>query len=133
MSQLIGSNILSTIAFFAVAGYGLVMGWSHGLVKEVCSTIGIFVGILFAWYCYTHFNLSLGATLLVCLLFPIGFSVLATILSKLLNNIVIIGFFHRLGGALVGGTKYVVLLWLIIKVIQSKDEWANLLLETTNM
>lgn len=133
MSQLIGSNILATIAFFAVVGYGLVTGWSHGLVKEVCSTIGVFVGIIFAWYCYNRFCLSLGTTLVICLLFPLVFSLLATLLSNLLNKIIIIGFFHRLGGALVGGVKYVVLLWLIIKVIQSNDAWANLLLETTNM
>lgn len=133
MSQLIGYNVLTTIAFVAVVGYGVITGWSRGLVKEVCSTGGVFVGILLAWYCYNHFNLPLGATLLICLLFPIVFGMLATVLSKILNQIIIIGFFHRLGGALLGGLKYVVLLWLIAKVIQSNDAWANLLLETTNM
>ena len=133
MSQLIGSNTLVTIAFFAVVCYGLVTGWTHGLVKEVCSTIGVFVGIFVACYFHDHFNLPLGATLLICLFFPIGFSMLASLLSNLLNHIFVIGFFHRLGGSGVGGVMYIVLLWLIIKVIQSNDEWANLLLETTNM
>lgn len=126
-------NTLALIAFIAVMGYGMVTGWSRGLVKEVCSTVGVFVGIFVAWYCYTHFALPFWAIVLVCLFFPLGFSMVASALSSLLNKIFIIGFFHRLGGALVGGVKYVALLWLVIKVIQSKDEWANLLLETTNM
>lgn len=133
MSELIGYNALTLIAFVIVIGYGVVTGWSRGLVKEVCSIVGIFVGIGAAWYCYDSFHLPLGPTLIICLLVPIVFSVLATFLSNLLNHIIIIGFFHRLGGAVVGGMKYVVLMWFLAEVIQSNSEWAKLLLETTNM
>ncbi len=133
MGQIIGYNLLTLISFIIVLVYGLVMGWSRGLIKEACATAGIGAGVLFAYYCYDHFQWPLGSTLLVCLVIPIALSIVASGLSKFLDHIVIVGTVNKLGGAVVGCLKYVVLLWLITKIIASKPEWENLLLTPMNM
>ncbi len=112
----------------AVLLYGLVKGWINGLVKELCSTLGFVVGCLAAYYCYTHYGLALGWTLLVCILFPIALGVVASLLSAVLNCISVVGTLNKLLGALVGCVKYALLIGFILWVIEKVEEWKNLLI-----
>lgn len=107
--------------------YGVVTGWTNGLLKEVCSTAGFLVGMYVAWYCYSNMGLDPMYALALCLLFPLGLGIVANILSKGLNNLFVIGTVNRLLGAVLGGAKFALLIYILSEIIKKIEEWKNLL------
>jgi len=107
--------------------YGLISGWIHGLLKELCSTLGFAAGLFLAYYCYQHYHLGLGWAVLVALVFPIGLGLLASLVSTLLNETPVLGTVNRLLGALVGCLKFVVLIFFVMWIAGKLEEWKSLL------
>ncbi len=113
--------------------YGLVKGWMNGLIKELCSTLGIIVGCVVAHYCYTRYGLGLGWTLLVCITFPLVLGVVASLLSAVVERIFVVGTLNKFLGALVGCVKYALLIGFILLAIDKVEEWKELLIREMNM
>ncbi len=107
--------------------YGLISGWINGLLKELCSTLGFALGLFLAYYCYEHYSLGLGWSLLLALVFPLGLGLLASLVSKLLNGTPVLGTMNRLLGAVVGCLKIVVLIFFIMWIAGKFEEWKSLL------
>ncbi len=107
--------------------YGLVKGWCNGLVKELCSMAGFVVGCIVAYYCHVHFGLGLGWTLLLCILFPLGLGIAASLLSAVIKHAPVVGTLNRLFGSLLGAAKYGLLVVFVLKMIDKVEEWKNLL------
>ena len=107
--------------------YGLISGWIHGLVKEICSTLGFAVGIYLAYYCYEHYALGVWWAVLLALLFPLALGLLATLISKVLEFTPVVGTMNKMLGAVVGCLKYGVLILFVMWVAGKLDEWKSLL------
>ncbi len=115
------------VACAVVLLYGFVKGWSNGLVKEICSTVGFVLGCIVAYYCYKHYGLGLGWTLLICIVFPIGLGLVASLLSVIIKITPVAGTLNRLLGALLGAAKYGLLMGFLLNIIDKVEEWKNLL------
>ena len=115
-----------------VALYALWKGWSHGFLKELVSLLGFFAGLLVAALCYrylgthltvtgTRFNMitSIVAFLLLWIVLPMTLGVVATVISKAVNHILVIGKINRFGGAVVSVVKYAILLSCVFNVMNS--------------
>lgn len=107
--------------------YGLVSGWSNGLVKELCSTTGFVLGCFLAWYGYTHYGLGLGWALVLCIGFPIVLGFVASLVSKVLEHIIVVGTLNHLLGALLGCVKYGLVIGLILNLMDKAPALQNLL------
>ncbi len=105
--------------------YGLISGWKSGLLKEICSTVGFVIGFLVAWHCHTHYRLPWGWTLLLCIALPIVLGFLASLVSAVINHIIIIGTINRLLGAILGCAKYGVFMYIIMLIVSDVAEWAK--------
>lgn len=108
--------------------YGVVTGWQNGLVKEVCSSAGFLLGLLLAYYCYTHFGMELVWAVALCIFFPLGLGLVANILSRGLNRVFFVGWANHVLGALLGGAKCAILVYVVAGLIKKCEEWKNLLL-----
>ena len=98
------------IIFAALLVYGAITGWKHGLVKEACSSFGVLIGIILAYRYYDVIGYGIWGFALICLAVPIVLGILASMVSYFLNHLFVIGFVHRLAGALLGMVKYAILL-----------------------
>ncbi len=107
--------------------YGFRSGWRNGLIKEICSTVGFIAGCLLAWYCHTNYNVGWGWTLLLCIVFPIVLGFLASLVSKMLSAIIIVGTINKFLGAIVGLLKYGILIVFIIAILKEVEGWGTLL------
>ncbi len=107
--------------------YGFVSGWRNGLIKEVCSTAGFIAGCLLAWHCHENYNLAWGWTLLLCIAFPIVLGFLASLVSKVLSAIIIVGTINKCLGAIVGFLKYGILIVFILAILKEVEGWGTLL------
>lgn len=105
--------------------YGLISGWSNGLVKEICSLTGFALGCLLAWYGYTRYGLGLGWTLALCIGFPIGLGFVASLVSKVLESIIVVGTLNKLLGAFLGCAKYGLLIGFILLLVDKVEAWKN--------
>lgn len=97
--------------------YGAFQGWKNGLVKEVVSFVGIFLGFYIAYECYKRSEVGVLGFLLVWIGVPLVLGIAAWLVTKLLDKILVIGTLNRLLGAAAGFLKYAFLLGCVILAI----------------
>lgn len=111
--------------------FALVRGLMNGFVKELASTIGFLVGLFVAATCYetlgeyltvdgSEVNMftSIVAFLLLWIIVPIIFGLLATLITKALD-LTALGIANRIGGGILSMAKYLVLLSCVLNVMVS--------------
>lgn len=109
----------------------LVRGLMNGFVKELASTIGFLLGLFVAATCYqtlgeyltvdgSEVNMftSIVAFLLLWIIVPIIFGLLATLITKALD-LTALGIANRIGGGILSMAKYLVLLSCVLNVMVS--------------
>lgn len=108
---------------------GLVKGWMSGLLRQVVSIVGFFVGLLVAMMLYSAFgdwlapcigtDVSVGRALAFVLLWigiPVVLLWVACILTRTIE-VIRLGGLNRLGGACIGMLKYMVILSCVLNVV----------------
>ena len=114
-----------------IIGFALVRGFLNGFIKEVASAVGLLLGLLVALTCYEQFGeylkvdgtevnmfTSIVAFLLLWIIVPIIFGLLATLLTKALD-LTALGIANRIGGGLLSIAKFVVLISCLLNVMMS--------------
>ena len=109
--------------------FALVRGLMNGFFKELASTIGLLVGLLLAALCYetcgeylavdgSEVNqlTSIIAFLLLWIVVPMVFGMLAMVLTKAINS-TILETPNRIAGGILSMAKYVVLLSCVFNVM----------------
>ena len=111
--------------------FALVRGMMNGLIKEIASTIGFLLGLLVAATCYetlgeyltvdgSEVNMftSIVAFLLLWIIVPIIFGLIATLITKALN-LTALGVINRILGGVLSMAKFVILLSCVLNVMVS--------------
>ena len=111
--------------------FALVRGLMNGFVKELASTIGFLLGLFVAATCYqtlgeyltvdgSEVNMftSIVAFLLLWIIVPIIFGLLATLITQALD-LTALGIANRIGGGILSMAKYLVLLSCVLNVMVS--------------
>ena len=97
--------------------YGAFRGWKNGLLREVISLAGFFIGLYLAYHYYKEVGWGVLGFLLIWIGVPLVLGVAAWLITKMLDKIVIVGTLNKLLGAAVGFLKYALLLGCLIMVI----------------
>ncbi|MCF0198015.1 MAG: CvpA family protein [Bacteroidaceae bacterium] len=105
---------------------GLVKGWCNGLIKELCSMVGLLLGCFIAWSYYDRFGNGLMALALVVLV-PVGLSLLASLLTAIVEKLFVVGNLNRLLGALLGAGKVLLFIVFVLYLINKVQEWKAML------
>lgn len=116
------------ILILAVVLVGFVKGLMCGFFRQVVSIVGFLAGLWVAFMLYSALgdwiapyigsDVSVGRALAFILLWigvPVGLSLLAYMLTKAVETVKL-GGLNRLGGALLGGLKYMVFLSCALNV-----------------
>lgn len=106
----------------AILLYGAFRGWRNGLVKEVISFAGFFLGLYLAYYYYKEVGGGILGFLLIWIGVPLVLGVVAWLITKLLDKMLVIGTMNKLLGAAAGFLKYALLLGCLIMVIDYARE-----------
>lgn len=107
--------------------YGAVMGLKNGLIKELASTAGFLVGIYIVWKYHCELGDNILLCLLVWILVPVVFGLLASLVTKFLDFTIIGGLVNRVLGAVVGTCKWGLLVMCVRMMIDKVNEWKTLL------
>lgn len=107
--------------------YGAVMGLKNGLIKELASTAGFLVGIYVVWKYHCELGDNILLCLLVWILVPVVFGLLASLVTKFLDFTIIGGLVNRVLGAVVGTCKWGLLVMCVRMMIDKVNEWKTLL------
>ena len=107
--------------------YGAVMGLKNGLIKELASTAGFLVGIYLVWKYHCELGDNILLCLLVWILVPVVFGLLASLVTKFLDFTIIGGLVNRVLGAVVGTCKWGLLVMCVRMMIDKVNEWKTLL------
>lgn len=114
-----------------VAIWAFFSGWRAGFLKEVISSVGVFIGLLVAATCYNVFGeylsvsgsesnmfTSVVAFLLLWIAVPIALGFVANVLTKAVKGLQF-GVPNSILGALVSLVKFFVLLSCVLCVMES--------------
>lgn len=105
------------LLLLAILLYGAFRGWRNGLVKEVISFFGIFIGFYLAYYFYKQAQVGVLGFLLIWIGVPLVLGIIAWLITKVLDKIIVIGTMNKLLGAAAGFLKYAFLLGCVIMAI----------------
>ena len=105
------------ILCLAVLLYGAFRGWKNGLVKEVVTFVGFFLGFVIAYEYYKQSDVGVLGFLLIWIGVPLVLGIAAWLITKILDKIIVIGTLNRLLGSVAGFLKYAFLLGCIILAI----------------
>lgn len=132
-------DLIILIAFVA----GAVIGFMNGFVKQLASIIGLFIGLILARILFGAVGEQLAsemgtsrtfgqilAFVLIWLIVPIGISILARVLTKLLEAIRL-GFVNRWFGSALGAIKYLLILSMFFNFIEFIDRNESLIERAT--
>ena len=120
----------------AVLLFGAIRGWRNGLVKEVISFVGLFLGFYIAYQMYQRADVGVVGFLLIWVGVPLALGAVAWMITKLLDHIIIVGTANRLLGAAAGFLKFAFLLGCLltaydyvckVKTEAEKNEWVKVL------
>ncbi len=125
------------IILLAIIGVGVVFGLMKGALKQLAAIVGLIVGLLVARALFGAVGEwlapALGTSLtiaqilafvLIWVAVPIGFSLVASLLTKVLDALSL-GWLNRLLGSALGAIQYLLLISLAIhalEYIDAKDE-----------
>lgn len=138
----IGMTVLDWI-IVAFIGIGVVIGYSKGIIRQLASLVGLVAGLLIARAMFTKVGETLAAELgasltfaqvlafvLIGVLVPVGFLLLASVMTKAVE-VVRLGFVNRLLGAGMGCLKYLIFAALFINLVEYIDSESSLIAKTT--
>lgn len=125
---------LLDIIFLVILGYGLVRGAMDGFLKQLAGLLGFIVGFIVAKMLFQQLGMHLSplfglghenlaniiSFILIWLIIPLGLSLVASGLSKLMD-IANLGFINRFFGAVVGVIKWT----LVISLVLNFYTWAD--------
>lgn len=110
--------------------FGAIMGWRRGCLNQVVSFAAFFVGLFLAKTFYLTLGESLSPTLngndtlanvvafvLIWLVVPIALSLIAELITKILDYMFLVGTLNKFLGAVVGFLKYEVILGSVVWVM----------------
>ena len=86
-------------------------------MKEVISFFGIFIGFYLAYYFYKQAQVGVLGFLLIWIGVPLALGIIAWLITKVLDKILVIGTMNKLLGAAAGFLKYAFLLGCVILAI----------------
>lgn len=118
---------ITEIVSIALPIYGGIMGIRNGLMKELASMVGFFIGMYIAWQYYQQSDCGLIMFLLIWLFVPAVLGMAATLVTKILDFTVVGGIMNRILGGLLGVAKWSLLLLCIKFIIDKANEWKTLL------
>lgn len=107
--------------------YGGVMGIKNGLVKELASMFGFFIGLFLAWNYYEQLGGGILMFLLIWIAVPIGLGVMASLVTKVLDITIVGGILNRILGCGVGVMKWAILIGCVLIMMEKIQEWKTLL------
>ena len=113
----------------AVLLYGAFRGWKNGLVKEVISFVGFFLGFFIAYEYYKRAEVGVLGFLLIWIGIPMVLGVIAWLVTKVIDKIIVVNTLNRLLGAAAGFLKYAFLIGCVILAIDYVREAKNKLEE----
>ena len=113
----------------AVLLYGAFSGWKNGLVKEVISFVGFFLGFFIAYEYYKRAEVGVLGFLLIWIGIPLVLGVIAWLVTKVIDKIIVVNTLNRLLGAAAGFLKYAFLIGCVILAIDYVREAKNKLEE----
>ena len=121
------------IVILCILGIGLVQGFWKGFIKQLASLLGLVVGLLAAKALYASLAEKLYTTVtdsmsvaqglafvLIWLAVPIGFAIVASLLTKAMEAVAL-GGINRLLGAGLGLLKCALLVSLLIGIVEFVD------------
>lgn len=125
---------LLDIIIIVILGCGLVRGAMNGFLKQLAGLLGFVVGFILAKMLFQqlamhlsplfggeHENLaSIISFILIWLIVPLGFSLVASGLSKMMDS-ANLGFVNRAFGAVVGVAKWLLILTLLFNLYAWAD------------
>lgn len=113
----------------AVLLYGAFRGWKNGLVKEVISFVGFFLGFFIAYEYYKRAEVGVLGFLLIWIGIPLVLGMIAWLVTKVIDKIIVVNTLNRLLGAAAGFLKYAFLIGCVILAIDYVREAKNKLEE----
>ena len=113
----------------AVLLYGAFRGWKNGLVKEVISFVGFFLGFFIAYEYYKRAEVGVLGFLLIWIGIPLVLGIIAWLVTKVIDKIIVVNTLNRLLGAAAGFLKYAFLIGCVILAIDYVREAKNKLEE----
>lgn len=118
---------ITELICIALLVYGGVMGFKNGLVKELASTAGFFIGLFIAYNYYE--SLGGGALMFIAIwiIVPILLGMVASLFTKVLDFTIVGGILNRILGALLGAGKWGVLILCLKLMVDKVNEWKTLL------
>ena len=131
------------IIILVLIGVGVIQGLMKGSIKQLASIVGFVAGLLLARALFgtvaeqlapaLHTSITVAQILsfiLIWVAVPIGCSLIASVLTKALE-VVILGWINRLAGALLGAVKMMLLVGIGIYVLEYVDPKNELISKTT--
>ena len=115
------------IIVLALLAWGAVCGFKRGLVKELASMAGFFLGLFIAWKVYNDVTDSIMMFILIWIATPIILGMVASVITKTLDFTIVGGFMNRLLGAVVGVVKWGFLIGALALMADKVHEWKTLL------
>ncbi len=115
------------IIVLALLTWGAVCGFKRGLVKELASMAGFFLGLFIAWKVYSDVNDSVIMFILIWIATPIILGMVATVITKTLDFTIVGGLMNRLLGAVAGVVKWGFLIGVLALMADKVQEWKTLL------
>jgi len=106
----------------AIMLYGAWRGFRNGLVKEIISFAGFFIGFYLAYYYYKNAEVGVLGFLLIWICVPLVLGVAAWLVTKVLDHILVVGTLNKMLGAVVGFLKYAFLIGCVILAIDKVKE-----------
>ena len=105
------------IICLALLLYGAFRGWKNGFVKEVISFTGIFLGFYVAYQLFKYAHVGWLEFIFIWIAVPLVLNAIAWLLTKLLDEILVVDTLNKLMGAVVGFLKFAFLIGCIIMAV----------------
>ena len=101
--------------------YGLIKGWINGLFKELVSAGGFLIGLGIAYVVFKTVGCNMWEFIFITLGTPLVLGLLATLLTKVLDQIYIAGFINHLLGGVLGCIKWGFIACFILLIMQKLE------------
>jgi membrane protein required for colicin V production len=98
--------------------YGLIKGWINGLFQELVSAGGFLIGLGIAYIVFKTVGCNMWEFIFITIGTPFALGLLATILTKVLDQIPFAGFINHLLGAILGCIKWGLIAGFILLIIE---------------
>ena len=117
-----------------LAVWAIYNGWNNGFVKEIFSTLGVIAGLVIAAIVYsvwgkdflsvagseTNMVLSVGMFLILWILLPLVFGLVANVLTRAIKGFQL-GFFNSLLGVVFSVGKFALLVSCVLNMMTALD------------